>query len=148
MKALLFAPLGLLIIGLARYSAENGRVKEISKTQPVKHSTNELFDSDELLNIKFTGNVRDAFNDRSEKPKYQTFSLYYPSSDGSQARTTVRVRTRGHFRKDKSNCSYPPLLLNFTNKDQSPSSLFYNRDKVKLVMPCKGDEYVVKEYLV
>ena len=108
----------------------------------------ELFDSDDLLNIKLTGNVRDAFGDRSSKPKYYSFSLYYQDAGESERRAPVRVRTRGHFRREKSNCSYPPLLLNFTSKDQVSTSLFYNRDKVKLVMPCRSDEYVVKEYLV
>jgi hypothetical protein len=148
MKALLFAPLGLLILGLTAPFSYKSEGEDISRSQLAKLPPKELFDSDELLNIKFTGNVRDALNDRSDKPKYYSFSLYYPSADGAEARTAVRIRTRGHFRKDKSNCSYPPLLLNFTNKDQSSASLFYNRDKVKLVMPCKGDDYVVKEYLI
>lgn len=148
MKALLFAPIGLLILGLAGSSYYVNKEESISKLRTIKLPLKELFDSDELLNIKFMGNVRDALNDRSEKPKYYSFSLYYTSGDGTEARTAVRIRTRGHFRKDKSNCSYPPLLLNFTNKDQVSTSLFYNRDKVKLVMPCKGDDYVVKEYLI
>ncbi len=150
MKALLLAPLSLLLLGLAgtTHNSSNFKANDSSIESPQPVFLKELFDSDELLNIKLTGNVRDALNDRSSKPKYQSFSLYYPSADGSEARTSVRARTRGHFRKDKSNCSYPPLLLNFTNKDQPATSLFYNRDKVKLVMPCRGDEYVVKEYLI
>ncbi len=146
MKAILFIPLCLLLFyqpEATHKSPESVSDNSFVSSIPGK----ELFDSDDLLTIKLTGNVRDAFADRSAKPKYYTFSLYY-QSDGADTRTPVRIRTRGHFRRIKSNCSYPPLLLNFTNKDQSASSLFYNRDKVKLVMPCRGDDYVVKEYLV
>lgn len=139
MKALLILPLCLLLNSVPEVPDNSSAKENLPK---------ELFDSDELLNIKLTGNVRDAFGDRSSKPKYHAFSLYYQPTGESEMRTSVRIRTRGHFRKDKSNCSYPPLLLNFTNKDQAESSLFYNRDKVKLVMPCRDDEYVVKEYLV
>jgi hypothetical protein len=149
MKTLLFAPLSLLLLGIQSSPTNKDIIYStaaIAGVSPIVLAE-ELFDKDDLLNIKLTGNVRDAFNDRSAKPKYYSFSLYY-TTDGGEARTAVRIRTRGHFRKDKSNCSYPPLLLNFTNKDQSAGSLFYNRDKVKLVMPCKGDEYVVKEYLI
>lgn len=149
MKALLFAPLGLLLLGIQDSSVDKSNKNADKLITGVSSIAfiEDLFDKDDLLNIKLTGNVRDAFNDRSAKPKYYSFSLYY-TTGGGEAKTTVRIRTRGHFRKDKSNCSYPPLLLNFTNKDQSSASLFYNRDKVKLVMPCKGDDYVVKEYLI
>lgn len=149
MRALLFAPLGLFLLGLQGSSVDNSFNTAYSSPGLSQPGTlQELFESDDLLNIKFTGNVRDALNDRSVKPKYHSFSLYYPSTGGNEARTAVRIRTRGHFRKGKSNCSYPPLLLNFTNMDQASTSLFYNHDKVKLVMPCKGDDYVVKEYLI
>ncbi len=60
----------------------------------------------------------------------------------------VKIKTRGHFRKDKSNCTWPPLLLNFSGKDMPPSCLFDGQDKLKLVMPCRGDDYVVREWLV
>jgi hypothetical protein len=146
MKALIFLPLCLLLYptGHPGNTDNNGKETISIPAPPGK----ELFDSDELLSIKLTGNVRDAFGDRSAKPKYFPFSLYYQPAGEQELRTPVRIRTRGHFRKMKSNCVYPPLLLNFTNKDQVSSSLFYNRDKVKLVMPCKNDEYIVKEYLV
>src|SRR5690349_3513906 len=101
MKALLFVPLGLLILCLAG-SSERNKTEDIS-SKATKKPSGELFDNDDLLNIKLTGNVRDAFNDRSDKPKYQSFSLYYTSPAGTEARAPVRLRTRGHFRKDKSN---------------------------------------------
>jgi hypothetical protein len=46
------------------------------------------------------------------------------------------------------NCYYPPLLLNFVKKDIPKQSLFDGQDKLKLVMPCKGDDYVIREWLV
>src|SRR5262245_21833582 len=114
MKALYFAPVFLLFffsLAPKHYSPP----EEKTFFSGEKTGT-ELFDSEDLLNIKLTGNVRDAFGDRSAKPKYFSFSLYY-QGEGSELRTPVRIKTRGHFRRDKSNCSYPPLLLNFTNKD-------------------------------
>ncbi|HEX7844775.1 MAG TPA: hypothetical protein VF476_03180 [Chitinophagaceae bacterium] len=143
MKALLLLPLFLLLHG----RSQPDQLNLAKANPPEKNPGKELFDSEELLEIKLTGNVRDAFADRSEKPKYFPFSVYY-QAEGAEQKVPVRVKTRGHFRKSKATCNYPPLLLNFTNKDQAPSSLFYNRDKVKLVMPCRSDEYVVKEYLV
>jgi hypothetical protein len=106
-----------------------------------------LFDSDSTLDILLSGNMRELLNDRGAKPTYHQLTLAYPGDTGAIT-IPCRVKTRGHFRKAKSNCVYPPLMLQFSRKDQSPGSLFYAQDKLKLVMPCQGDEYVVREWLV
>ncbi len=149
MKSLLFItlPLWILLPAHRKKSIDvsvHGKSQETSMINPEK----DLFASEDVLQIKLTGNVRDALGDRSKNPAYYNFSIVYQQENGTEASAPVRVKTRGNFRKDKSNCGYPPLMLNFAKKDQPESSLFYNRDKVKLVMPCKGDEYVVREYLI
>jgi hypothetical protein len=107
-----------------------------------------LFDSDEILNIKLSGDIRKVLNDRGEDPKYHPLSLSYSTADSTKVSIPVQVKTRGHFRKDKTNCNYPPLLLNVSKKNQPVTSIFYEQDKLKLVMPCKGDEYIIREWLV
>jgi hypothetical protein len=107
-----------------------------------------LFGSDEVLNIKITGKLSDVLNDRGEKPQYHPLTLSYFSKDSNEILMPVKIKTRGHFRKDKANCTYPPLLIHFTKKEIPPSSLFKGQDKLKLVMPCRGDEYVTREYLI
>ena len=59
----------------------------------------------------------------------------------------VEMRTRGHFRKLKENCTYPPLLIKFSSDPAHSSSIFKDQSKLKLVMPCAGDDYVVREWL-
>ena len=112
------------------------------------YSATELFDSDELLNIKLSGNIRSVLNDRADIPQYHSLILSYYGKDSSEISMPVNVKTRGHFRKDKANCNYPPLLLDLSKSNQSSASLFYKQNKLKLVMPCQGDEYVVREWLV
>ena len=92
--------------------------------------------------------MRDLLDDRGDDPGYHPFTISYLSKDSTEIATPVKIKTRGHFRKDKENCAWPPLLINFTKKDVPPSSLFDGQDKVKLVMPCRGDEYVVREWLI
>ncbi len=92
--------------------------------------------------------MRDVLNDRGDDPAYHPFTISYFSTDSNETTIPVKIKTRGHFRKDKTNCAWPPFLLNFTKKDVPPSSLFEGQDKIKLVMPCGGDEYVVREWLI
>jgi hypothetical protein len=48
----------------------------------------------------------------------------------------------------KENCAYPPLLIHFSKSDTLAASVFHDCTKLKLVLPCKGDEYVIREWLV
>lgn len=108
---------------------------------------NGLFDSDEILTITLKGSIKELMNDRGEKPTNHPFVITYTKADSSQINLPVEIKTRGHFRKQKGNCQYPPLSIQFS-KNGSSSSIFNGQTKLKLVMPCAGDEYVVREWLV
>ncbi|MBD0284328.1 MAG: hypothetical protein M3342_09560 [Bacteroidota bacterium] len=107
----------------------------------------DLFSSDEVLELKFSGSIRELFNDRGNTPQYRPLTLTYKEKDNSETTIHLRAKTRGHFRRDKTNCTYPPILLNF-HKGASGTSLFKDQDKLKLVVPCQGENFVVREYLV
>lgn len=71
---------------------------------------------------------------------------------GSQEATfEVQLRTRGHFRREAANCSYPPLRINFRKK-QVEGSVFEGQDKLKIVGSCRPnrdsfEQLVLQEYL-
>lgn len=109
--------------------------------------SSKLFTSDELLEITLSGDVTGLMKDRGEDPKYHPFKLSYKDVNNILVEITLQIKVRGHFRKLKQNCNYPPLLLNFS-EETSKGSIFSEQDKVKLVTPCKDEKYVVREYLV
>jgi len=106
-----------------------------------------LFDSDEILELTLSSNMRDVKRDRGDDPQYFKATL---SHDTDQGRVDIplKIKTRGNSRKSLSNCKYPPILLNFAKSKTPNTSMFYGQDKMKLVTPCQGDQYVVNEYLV
>jgi len=106
-----------------------------------------LFDTDEVLNISLKGDVRSVLNDRSDNPKNHSFDLLY-KKDSTEITIPVQLKTRGHYRKLKENCNYPPLLIQFGKDGPKLNSVFREQSKLKLVMPCQGDEYVIREWLV
>jgi hypothetical protein len=107
-----------------------------------------LFTDEKVLDIKLTGKIRDLMNDRSETPAYHNIQLSYKDADSNEVSISLQARARGHFRKTMGNCTYPPLLLNFSEKNIPSHSLFAGQSKLKLVMPCQGDEYVIREWLL
>jgi hypothetical protein len=107
-----------------------------------------LFEADDVLHIKIAGNIREVVNDRGDDPQYHLLTLSYFTKDSNEIFIPVKIKTRGHFRKDKANCVWPPLMINFSKKELPASCLFAGQDKLKLVMPCQGDQYVTREWLV
>ncbi len=126
------------------YSQTNYNAFEWQKNVAQK----DLFDSDEVLSITLSGNLRDVLNDRTKVPKNYPLTLSYRKEDSTEVILQVEVRTRGHFRRMRENCGYPPLLIQFPKEGPHTNSVFKNQNKLKLVMPCKGDDYVVREWLV
>lgn len=107
-----------------------------------------LFDSDDVLPITLTGNIRELLNDRTGDPKYFPLTLSYKKEDSSELSIPVQLKTRGNFRRLKENCNYPPLMINFSKDGPQLNSVFKEQNKIKLVMPCVGDEYIIREWLV
>ncbi|MFI5185325.1 MAG: hypothetical protein ACHQF0_01225 [Chitinophagales bacterium] len=110
-------------------------------------SPRDFFDNDGVLSIKLSGNLRELINDRGENPKYHSLIFSY-KADRTEVSFAVEARTRGHFRKEAGNCNYPPILLHFLKSDSLNASIFKGQTTLKLVMPCQGDEYVVREWMV
>jgi len=109
--------------------------------------TSRLFDSEEILELTLRSNLKTVFKDRGDDPQYHNATLSY-IVEQQTIDIPIKIKTRGHFRKLSGNCQYPPILLNFSKSSTPESSIFWNQDKMKLVTPCRGDEYVINEYLV
>ena len=107
-----------------------------------------LFESDQILDITLKGNIRQILNDREGKAKKYPVELTYTSEDSTKNSIQIEVKTRGHFRRQMGNCTFPPLLLTFSTIRGSSSSFFPSLTSLKLVMPCQGEEFIVHEWLV
>jgi len=134
----------LLSAVLNRLVAQTGQSAPVNKTTSIEKG---LFDSDEVFTITLRGNTKDLLKDRTADPKYFPMELIWTKEDSTQLVMPVQVRTRGYFRRMKENCSYPPLLIEFPKDGAQSTSIFSEQKKLKLVMPCRGEDYVVREWL-
>lgn len=120
----------------------------ISTSIVSKFAEKGLFESDEVLHIKLIGNIRQLMNDTKNDPKLYPFVLSYKTEKGKEDSVEIQARTRGHFRRTMGNCTYPPIMLQFSKNKDVLSSVFSEQEKLKLVMPCQGEDYVIREWLV
>ncbi len=111
-----------------------------------QETKSDLFDSEEVLDITLEGNLRTLRRDRGSDPSYHKMTLHYKNGDSEIETQELRVKTRGKFRR--LNCADPPLWFNFKKHEVPDSSPFSNYSKMKVVVPCQGEKYVLREYLV
>jgi hypothetical protein len=139
-------------LGVFFFSPLCGNAQEIkdSASRGIQQASGKkgLFDSDSILEISLKGNVRELLNDRSDNPRDHPFHLVYKGEDSSLISVPVEAKTRGNFRRQKGNCFYPPILLQFPKGEIKKSSIFKENKKLKLVMPCRGDQSIIHEWLV
>ncbi len=134
--------------GRAPYYAGDSPDLHLSENEKTVSPDQGLFTDENVLDIKLIGPLRDLFNDRKEVSTYRPIQLSYRDADSNEILISLKARTRGHFRKSMGGCTYPPIYLNFSKKGMPAKSLFAGQDKIKLVMPCQGDQYVVREWLL
>lgn len=106
-----------------------------------------LFTAEDILELELEGDTRPLFNDRLGEATYFKMKISYPDSSGAKVTLPLKVKTRGNFRRDRNNCFYPPLWLNFPKSKIPANTLFSGQNKIKLVTPCRDQKYVIREYL-
>lgn len=104
-----------------------------------------IFEQEAILELKIKGPVNKLVRDRSDQAVNQDMILSYTAQEDEQE-FPIKMKTRGNFRRQAGNCTYPPLLIDFNGKDLAGSP-FAGIKTLKLVMPCRGEDYIIREYL-
>lgn len=110
-----------------------------------------LFASDEPIRMTLRTDIEWLRDERNDSIEVEG-TLTFVDLDGTEVTKPVDTRTRGNFRRNKKNCNFPPLRLDFPTR-QMEGTVFEGQDKLKLVTPCHHDRddyqnYVFDEYLV
>ena len=106
-----------------------------------------LFARDSTLHFTLTANLRPLLKDRGDTPTTHTATLTYTDERQKPVSLPLTLKVRGNFRRSRTNCSFPPLLIDLPKK-KTGNTLFAHQNKLKLVTHCQVDEWVVREYLV
>ncbi len=123
----------------------DSHIDEVKETNQ-KIIAKNLFDEDRVLKLSIKCDFNEILNDRSEESSYHDALMEIDSGLYS-----IRIKTRGIFRRKKDNCSLPPLWVKFETSEMI-SSVFSGYKKIKLVTPCSNtnvyEQNVLKEYLI
>jgi hypothetical protein len=151
------SPLALLAFAAA-ISAPSAQAQEPADPTPEqaeeraqKAQDAALFQSQEPLALTLRTDISWIRDERSDSVEVDG-TVTYADASGTEVTVPVQVRARGNFRRDKRNCNFPPLRLNFAGKEVK-GTVFDGQDKLKLVTPCHDSrdsyqQYILQEYLV
>lgn len=133
----------LLLIALFPATAPSAAAQEVDDPPP-------LFASAAPLRVTLRADVSALREDRRVSPD-RPGVLVVERDDGTPVEIPVDVRTRGNFRLDPANCSFPPLRID-VDGDGAVGTVFQGQDDLKLVSSCRPEresweELVVAEYL-
>jgi hypothetical protein len=124
---------------------------ETALPQSLPDSISPLFQTNKLLNLTLTLDLRRVLKDVGDERVEHPALISYVTRESDTVETAIMVRTRGHFRRDPMNCNFPPLRLNFPG-DSIDKGVFRGQNKLKLVTHCMSrgkqhEQNILKEYL-
>ena len=109
-----------------------------------------LFRSDEVLPVTLKADFRAVMRDRNDD-SVTTFpaTIAFPAANGSTESMPLRIRTRGHSRRNERTCTFAPLRLEF-DKARTKGTLFDGHGALKLGTHCRAgqQEIILREHAI
>ena len=108
-----------------------------------------LFRDDTILNVTLEAPLTTLLRERMTDSQYPA-NIRYTNDNGSVDEVAVRVRARGKFRRDPSNCRFPPIRLRFRGGDVK-DTIFQGLRQLPIVTHCRNsnvyEQGVLREYM-
>jgi len=120
---------------------------------PAARAQQRLFRTDSVLTVTVTANFGPLLKQRdsTELQKHPAV-LSYAGDNGKLVSVPVRLRARGHFRRQARNCDFPPLWLEVKSSD-AKQTVLSGLNKMKITTSCRPknpeyEQYILQEYAV
>lgn len=106
-----------------------------------------LFATNEPIEVTLSTNLRDLIRER-DSTRLQWFGaeMKYRDADGTERVIPVELRARGHFRRQSSTCTFPPLFVR-AERAVRDSSVLKGNPRVKLVTPCRNNSANYQQFI-
>jgi hypothetical protein len=112
-----------------------------------------LFRTDSALTVTITSDFGPLLKQRDslELTKHPA-TFAYGADKGPAVSVPVRLRARGHFRRQARNCDFPPLWLEVKSSD-AKQTVLTGLNKLKITTSCRPksaeyEQYILQEYAV
>jgi len=112
-----------------------------------------LFQADSALAVTITTDLGPLLAQRDSLQLVKHTAVFaYGGESGKPVSVPVRLRARGHFRRQARNCDFPPLWLELKSSD-AKQTVLAGLNKLKIASSCRPtsaeyEQYILQEYAV
>jgi hypothetical protein len=111
-----------------------------------------LFRTDSTLTVTITTDLGPLLKQRDSLELVKHPAIFSYDADGKPVSVRVRLRARGHFRRQARNCDFPPLWLDVKSSD-AKRTVLSGLNKLKITTSCRPksaeyEQYILQEYAV
>ncbi len=112
-----------------------------------------LFSTDSVLTATITTDLGPLLRQRDSLGLVKHAANFsYAGDDGKPVNIAVRLRARGHFRRQARNCDFPPLWLEVKSA-AAKKTVLSGLNKLKITTTCRPksaeyEQYILQEYAV
>lgn len=126
--------------------------QDSTAAQKKKDGEQPLFASHQPLRLTLQADFGAVFKERGDSSTPHPAKLTLTGGDGAGTELDVEVQTRGHFRLQRTTCSFPPLRVSFP-KSGVKQTVFDGQRRLKLTVHCQDkrggyEQSVLLEYLI
>jgi hypothetical protein len=110
-----------------------------------------LFRTDSALTVTITTELGPLLKQRDSLELVKHPAVLSYSVDGKPVSVPVKLRARGHFRRQARNCDFPPLWLDVKSSD-AKLTVLSGLNKLKITTSCRPksaefEQYILQEYI-
>lgn len=143
------------VVGHAQNPDAEGDPWAVSADAIARARHQPLFSGTTPLELTLRGPFRTILKeDRGDESEEREATLVLHEADGRDVILETKLETRGHWRRDRHNCDFPPLWIDL-DKDQPElvGTVLEGQNRLKLYVTCKPghddyEQYIFAEYLV
>ncbi len=111
-----------------------------------------LFRTDSAMTVTITTDLGPLLKQRDSLELIKHPATFTYDNGGKPVSVPVRLRARGHFRRQARNCDFPPLWLDIKSADAKQTALS-GLNKLKITTSCRPksaeyEQYILQEYAV
>jgi hypothetical protein len=107
-----------------------------------------LFRTDSVLTVTITTGLGPLLKQRDSLELVKHGAVFsYAGDDGKAVNIPVRLRARGHFRRQARNCDFPPLWLDVKNSE-AKQTVLSGLSKLKITTSCRPKDNVYEQYIL
>ncbi len=84
---------------------------------------NPLFTSHELLELTIEAPLNTIFEERGQESSYHDAVMKFAACEGTPVTLSIKLKTRGESRLQRSTCDFPPIRINYARKEVENTKL-------------------------